>query len=232
MIGHHGLGLGRHWSLVAGRWSLGQLGQLDMATSTPWCDVWSAMTVRQGLEPWDLGPRSSEVMPCNLLCLYWRLVRQDTAGGRQKKIDGPPPYICWISDPPTRHPTFFSWLFFLVRFLGVSRQGEFKNTIKIFWQKVRVESIPKISTKNSMSDVSFSSTFFVLSHFRVFLAMGVQKHYKKLLQNKSCRKGFTKKSTRAPKPMFSRFVLITLLCFSRWGEFKNTTKQILKKNLA
>jgi hypothetical protein len=28
-------------SLVAGRWSLGlgQLGQLDMATSTPWCDV-------------------------------------------------------------------------------------------------------------------------------------------------------------------------------------------------
>jgi hypothetical protein len=45
--------------------------------------------------------------------------------------------------------------------------------------------------------------------------MGVQKHYKNLLQNNSCRKVFTKKSTKNPKRFFSRFLFITLF-FSRF----------------
>ena len=90
--------------------------------------------------------------------------------GRQKKIDGPPSAFAKSqTHPPTiRH--FFFLTFFFSTFLGVSRQGEFKNTIKIFWQKVRVENFSQNFDKNF--DVSFSSTFFVLSHFRVFFSDG------------------------------------------------------------
>jgi hypothetical protein len=78
-------------------------------------------------------------------------------------------------------------------------------------------------------DVSFSSTFFLFYRiFGCFSAMGVQKHYKKVLQKKSCRKVFTKKSTRSPKPTFSRFLFITFLGVSRQGEFKNTIKKYRK----
>jgi hypothetical protein len=61
--------------------------------------------------------------------------------------------------------------------LGVSRQGEFKNTIKIFWQKVRVENFSQNFDKNF--DVSFSSNYFVLSHFRVFFSDGSSKTLQK-----------------------------------------------------
>jgi hypothetical protein len=73
-------------------------------------------------------------------------------------------------------------------FLGVSRQGqqgEFtpqKYVRCLQFTKIYKKSMSqtfslfsKISTKKI--DVSFSSTFFVLSRFRVFL--GVQKHYQK-----------------------------------------------------
>jgi hypothetical protein len=80
--------------------------------------------------------------------------------GPAKKSTDPPVQLL-IPDPPTHHPTFF--LTFFSTFLGVSRQGEFKNTIKIFLQKVHVENISQKNQQNS--DVSFSSTFFCFIAF-------------------------------------------------------------------
>jgi hypothetical protein len=61
--------------------------------------------------------------------------------------------------------------------LGVSRQGEFKNTIKIFLQKVHVENFFQNFDKNF--DDSFPSTFFVFGRFSM---RGVQKHDKKNIE--------------------------------------------------
>jgi hypothetical protein len=55
---------------------------------------------------------------------------------------------------------------------SVYRQGEFKNTINIFLQKVHVENFPQKNRK--FFDVSFSSIF-VLSRFGVFLSDGSSK---------------------------------------------------------
>jgi hypothetical protein len=86
--------------------------------------------------------------------------------------------------------------FFLSTFLGVSRQGEFKNTIKIFWQKVRVENFPQNFDKNF--DVSFSSTTFVLSHFRVFFSDG---------SSKTPQKTFYKKNRHADRGLGTRVLI-------------------------
>jgi hypothetical protein len=103
--------------------------------------------------------------------------------------------------------------------LGVSRQGEFKNNIKIFWQKVRVENFSKNFDNNF--DVSFSSTFFVLSHFRVFFSNGSSKTLQKnVSQNKSCRKS-----------IFSRFFLSRFWAFLGEGSSKTRQKNIKKINL-
>ena len=85
------------------------------------------------------------------------------ARGRQKKIDEPPRAFAKSQTHPPTIRLFFSLTFFLSKFLGVSRQGEFKNTIKIFWQKVRVENFSQTFDQNF--DVSFSSTFFCFIEF-------------------------------------------------------------------
>jgi hypothetical protein len=134
-------------------------------------------------------------------------------GAGKKKVDGPPrAFAKSQTHPPTIR------LFFLSKVLGVSRQGEFKNTIKIFLQKVHVEKQLKNFDKNF--EVSFSSIFFVLSCFRFvlscfgcFSAIGVQNTTKNVLQKKSCRKVFTKKSTKNPKPTFSRLFLSRFWAF-------------------
>jgi hypothetical protein len=88
--------------------------------------------------------------------------------------------------------------------LGVSRQGEFKNTTKFFLQKVHVENFSQNFDKTF--DVSFSSTIFCFIAF-----LGVSQRWelknttKNVVQKKSCRKFFTKKSTKNPKPTLSRF---------------------------
>jgi actin-related protein len=58
-------------------------------------------------------------------------------------------------------------------------------------QKVHVKNFFRENSQkiDKNFDVSFSSTFLF---FRCFLAMRVQKHYKKRLTKKSCRKLFTK----------------------------------------
>jgi hypothetical protein len=62
-------------------------------------------------------------------------------------------------------------------FLGVSRQGEFKNAIKMFLQKSpcrKLFHLPRKSTKISVS--VFPRLFVFYRVFRCFSAMGVQKN--------------------------------------------------------
>jgi hypothetical protein len=112
--------------------------------------------------------------------------------------------------------------------LGVSRQGEFKNAIKMFWQKVRVENFSQNFDKNF--DVSFSSTFLVLSHLRVFFSDGSSN----TLQKTFCKKNRVEKFLQKFRPkvqnrLFLEFCFITGV--SREGELKNTIKKYRKKNL-
>jgi hypothetical protein len=136
------------------------------------------------------------------------------ARGRQKKIDGPPRTFAKSQTHPPTSRLFFPLAFFLSTFLGVSRHGEFKNTIQTFLQKVHVENFFEQNPKKI--DVSFSSTFFCFIAFS-----GVSQRWefksttKNVLQKKSCRKVFTKKSTKNPKLFFSRFFSIAFLDVSR-----------------
>jgi hypothetical protein len=63
--------------------------------------------------------------------------------------------------------------------------------------------------------------------------MGVQKHNKKRLTKKSSRKLFTKKSTKNPKPIFSRFSFFFYHVFGRFSVrgVQKHDKKISKKNL-
>jgi hypothetical protein len=119
-----------------------------------------------------------------------------------------------LLDPrPTHPPSEKKNLdFFLSTFLGVSRQGEFKNTIKIFLQKVHVENFFQNFDQNF--DVSFPSTFFVLSRFRVFLSDGSSKP----LQKTFCKKNSVEKFLQKIRPKIqNRFFLD--FCLSRFWAF-------------
>jgi hypothetical protein len=88
--------------------------------------------------------------------------------------------------------------------LGVSRQGEFKNTIELFLQKFHVENFSqKIAQKDN---VSFSSTFLFYRVFGCFSAMGVRQKNRPEIQND-----------------FFSISFITCLGVSRRGKLKNTT---------
>jgi hypothetical protein len=98
--------------------------------------------------------------------------------------------------------------------LGVSRQGEFKNTIQIFLQKVHVENFffsPEKSTKISKS--VFPRLLLFNRVFECFSAMGVQKHSKKNAP-KIVSKSFYKKFDQKSKTNFSRFQTY-LVCSSK-----------------
>jgi hypothetical protein len=127
--------------------------------------------------------------------------------GPPKKIDGPPVHLLDLR--PTHPPSaFFFLIFFLSTFLGVSRQGEFKNTIKIFGQKVRVKNFSQNFDKNF--DVSFSSTFLFYRVFGCFLAMGVQNATKKFCK-KIVSKMFYKQFDQKSKTDFLSTFLIRFL---------------------
>jgi hypothetical protein len=103
-------------------------------------------------------------------------LREGPRGAAKTKWTDPPVHL--LNLRPTHPPADFIFFgFFISTFLGVSRQGEFKYTTNIFWQKVRVENFFQSFDKNF--DVSFSSTFFVLSHFRVFFTDGSSKTLQK-----------------------------------------------------
>jgi hypothetical protein len=98
--------------------------------------------------------------------------------------------------------------------LGVSRQGEFKNTIKTFLQKVHVGK--KNKNFDFVLDVSFSSTFLGLSHFRVFFSDGSPKTLQKALTTKNRVEKFLQKiRQKIQNRFFLGFVFITFLGVSR-----------------
>jgi hypothetical protein len=105
-------------------------------------------------------------------------------------------FVGGFAESQTHPPTCRLPLVFLVRFWAVlghfpARGGPFKGSTKTFLQKVYVEN--------------FSPRLFVvvLSRFRVFLGNGSSMHYKKRFPKKSCRKAFTKKSTKIENRFFS-----------------------------
>jgi hypothetical protein len=88
--------------------------------------------------------------------------------------------------------------------LGVSRQGEFKNTTKIFLQKAHVENFFQHFDKISMS--FFPRLFLFYRVFGCFSAMAVQKHYKKRFAKQIVSKSFYKTIDQKSKTDFlSRF---------------------------
>jgi hypothetical protein len=122
---------------------------------------------------------------------HWR-------GAAKKKSTDPPVHL--LNPRPTHPPAGFFSLVFLSTVLGVSRQSEFKNTIKLFLQKCQ-KKIPNKSTKISMS---------VFPRLFCFIA-GVSQRWefknttKNVLQKNRVEKLFTKNSTKNPEPTFSRF---------------------------
>jgi hypothetical protein len=107
--------------------------------------------------------------------------------------------------------------------LGGSRQGEFKNTITIFLQKVQVESFSQKIDKNF--DVSFSSIFLFYRVFGCFSAMGVRKQYKKRFAKQIVSKSFYKKYDKKPKTyIFLRFILSRFWAFLGEGSLKHDKK--------
>jgi hypothetical protein len=132
-------------------------------------------------------------------------------GAAKKKIDGPPRTL---NKSPTHPPTirlFFFLTFFFSTFSGVSRQGEFKNTIKIFLQKVHVENVFEHFDKNF--DVSFSATFFVLSRFRVFLSDGSSK----TLQKRFCKTNRLEKFLQKNRPKIQNRLFLDFFLSRVWA---------------
>jgi hypothetical protein len=126
---------------------------------------------------------------------------------------------------------FLGFVLSFIAFLGVSEQGNLpgnsKTRKKCFYKKSMSQTFPKKIDQNFV--VSFPSPlFFYLSRFRVFLSDGSSKTQQKAFYKKNGSKKNYKKIGKNPKP-------ILFLCFffmlgaSRSGEFKNITKNNLKK---
>jgi hypothetical protein len=117
---------------------------------------------------------------------------------------------------------------FLGSFWAFLGKGGSKTPQKSFCKESMSENFFKANRQKFRCQF-FLDFFLFLSHIWVFFsAMGIQKHYKKHFTKRSCRKVFTKKSTKNPKPTFSRF-FITFLGVSRWGAQKHDKKY--RKNL-
>jgi hypothetical protein len=146
------------------------------------------------------------------------------ARGRQKNRRTPPVHL--LNLRPTHPPSDFFFLdFSFSKFLRVSRQGEFKNTIQIFWQKVRVENFSQYFDKNF--DVSFSSTSFVLSHFRVFFS----DESSKALQKTFCKKNRVEQFLQKIRPKVQNRLLLDFFLVRFWaflGKGSSKTRLIKK----
>jgi hypothetical protein len=146
-------------------------------------------------------PSTQHLIAPPITTTKWQMPR-----GCQKKTDAPPRRAFAKSQA---HPIFF----LKYVFGGVSRQGELKNTTEtflLFTKSPCRKPFPKKSTKISMSDVSFPSTFFVFLRFRVFLSDGSSKtlqktFYKKIVISFLNQKFDKKVQNRFFSVLFSRF---------------------------
>jgi hypothetical protein len=91
------------------------------------------------------------------------------------------------------HPAFFFLTFVLSTFLGVSRQGEFKNTITMFLQKVMSKTNQKFRQNFRCQ---FFHDFFCYRVFGYFSAMGVQKQLQRAFYKKITKKNISKRTEK------------------------------------
>jgi hypothetical protein len=112
--------------------------------------------------------------------------------------------------------------------LGVSRQGEFKNTIQIFLQKVHVENFSQNFDKHFQCQF-FLDFFLFYRVFGCFSAMGVQKHYKKRFTKTIVSKSFYQKFDQKSKTdFFSILFLSRFWAFLDEGSSKTRQKKYQK----
>jgi hypothetical protein len=103
--------------------------------------------------------------------------------GPAKQIDRPPPATFAKSQTHPPAGLFFPCLFFLVPFWAFLGKGLPKHHTKFFCKKYMSKTFPKKIDKSF--DVSFSSTFLVLSRFWVFRSNEiVSKRFHKKIDNK------------------------------------------------
>jgi hypothetical protein len=114
-------------------------------------------------------------------------------------------------------------------FFGVSREGEFKNTIKTFLQKFHVEN--KLKSFDNNFDVSFSSSSFVLSSFRVVSSDGSSKTLqKRFYKNNRVEKFLQKVRPKIPNRLFLDFFSHVFGRFSMRGVKKHDKKDRKNKS--
>jgi hypothetical protein len=135
------------------------------------------------------------------------------ARGRQKKIDGRPRTFAKSQTHPPTIRLFFPLTFCFSTFLGVSRQGEFKNTVKTFLQEVHVEKNPKIRQKFRCQ---FFLDFFCFIAFSGVFSDGSSETQQKTFYKKNRVEKFLQKARpEIENRFFLEFSFITFLGVSR-----------------
>jgi hypothetical protein len=167
-------------------------------------------------------PRKAEMQPrwlANKVSSSWFLnLRSLSQGALKNKVTGLGGYICYLisfRNQPTPH--FFSSLLLLVRFWAFLGKGSSKTPQKYFYKKAMSKTFPeKILRQSTKFSISVFPRFvWFYRVFRCFFVTGVKRLYRKRFAKKLCRKVFQKNRQKKPKPIFSRFVLITFLGVSR-----------------
>jgi hypothetical protein len=119
--------------------------------------------------------------------------------GPPKFFGGPPRVFAKSQTHPPTSRLFFLGIF-LSTFSGVSRQGEFKNTMQMFMSK----TFPK---KTISFLCQFLLDFFLFYRgFGCFLAMGVQKQYQKQLPKIVSKSFYKKNRQKIQNRLFLGFV--------------------------
>jgi hypothetical protein len=138
--------------------------------------------------------------------------------GAKTKSTDPPVHL--LNLRPTHPPSDFFFLdFFLYVFQRFSAREVQKHHEHVF-AKVLVENFSQNFDKKI--DVSFSSTFYVLSRFRVFFSDGSSKTQQKMFCKKIVSKSFYKKFDQKSKTgFFSIFFSHVFGRFSMWGVQKH-----------
>jgi hypothetical protein len=125
---------------------------------------------------------------------------REARGASPKKIDGPPRVLAMYRSQTYLPAGLFFLAFFVTYVFGrFSLRGEFKNTIKMFLQKVHVEK--QIHFFWSMSVSVFPRLYFIfITVSGCFSAMGVKKTQQKIVS-----KTFYKKIYNCFNHVFGRF---------------------------
>jgi hypothetical protein len=135
-------------------------------------------------------------------------------GAGKKKIDGPPRILTKSQTRPPTIRLFFFLDFFLSTFLGVSRQGKFKNTITIFLQKVHVENV--FQNFDKIFRCQFSLDFLCFIAFSGVSQRWEFKNTKKnVLQNNRVEKYLQKIRPKIQNRLFLESFFIMFLGVSR-----------------